>query len=146
MSGLRFRLPTEAQWEYACRAGTRTPFSFGENITTDQVNYNGNLPYNGGANGVFRRKTVDVKSLPCNAWGLYQMHGNVQEWCQDWYGNYPSETVTDPEGPGSGTHRLLAWRLVFPRRQGRRCAYRVGGKPGYRVFNTGFRFSPGQAG
>jgi hypothetical protein len=81
--GLNLQLPTEAQWEYACRAGTDTPFSFGQQITPEQVNYDGNHPYNGGKKGQNRRQTVSVKALSANDWGLYQMHGNVWEWCAD---------------------------------------------------------------
>ena len=106
-SALQLCLPTEAQWEYACRAGTTTPFSFGDNITTDQVNYDGNYPYNKGRKGEFRNRTVEVKAFSPNAWGLYQMHGNVREWCQDWYGQYPSQPVTDPRGAMSGIDRVL---------------------------------------
>ena len=73
-------LPTEAEWEYACRAGSDTPFSFGANITSAVVNYDGNYPYAGGEKGLYRHETVPVKSLPPNAWGLYEMHGNVWEW------------------------------------------------------------------
>jgi sulfatase modifying factor 1 len=83
---LNVRLPTEAQWEYACRAGTTMPFSFGKDITPEQVNYNDKYPYAGGKKGFFRKKTVPVKSLPANPWGLYEMHGNVLEWCHDCYG------------------------------------------------------------
>ena len=101
--GLELRLPTEAEWEYACRAGTQTPFWFGENITPEQVNY----PYAGGKKGKYRKETVEVKSLPCNSWGLYQMHGNVWEWCSDWYGDYPTGSVIDPLGPSNGSHRVL---------------------------------------
>jgi formylglycine-generating enzyme required for sulfatase activity len=104
---LQLCLPTEAQWEYACRAGTTTPFSFGENITTDQVNYDGNNPYNKSRKGEHCKQTTEVKSFPPNGWGLYQMHGNVLECCQDWHGQYPSHPVTDPQGAASGTGCVL---------------------------------------
>ena len=81
LSGLDLALPSEAQWEYACRAGTTTPFSFGATITPEQVNYNGDYPYAGGKKGLNRQETVPVASLPPNPWGLYEMHGNVYEWC-----------------------------------------------------------------
>ncbi len=82
-TGKRYRLPSEAEWEYACRAGTRTAFSFGDTIGTDQANYDGNFTYNGGARGEYRRGTTPVGSFPPNPWGLYDMHGNVWEWVQD---------------------------------------------------------------
>jgi len=94
---LNARLPSEAEWEYACRAGTETPFSFGDNISPQQVNYDGNYPYADGEKGEYREATVAVKSLPANAWGLYEMHGNVWEWCQDgWQGDLGSNDVADP--------------------------------------------------
>lgn len=102
-----FSLPTEAQWEYACRAGTNTPFSFGKTVSTDQANFDGRHPYAGAAKGEYRQATVAVKSLRCNAWGLYQMHGNVWEWCSDWYAEYSRDDVTDPVGPDSGLNRVL---------------------------------------
>ncbi|MDJ0796964.1 MAG: bifunctional serine/threonine-protein kinase/formylglycine-generating enzyme family protein [Calothrix sp. MO_167.B12] len=84
-----YRLPSEAEWEYACRAGTTTPFYFGETITPDLVNYNGNYPYGSASKGKYRKQTTDVGSFPPNAFGLYDMHGNVWEWCQDtWHSNY----------------------------------------------------------
>ncbi|MCP4546566.1 MAG: formylglycine-generating enzyme family protein [bacterium] len=136
--GLELRLPTEAEWEYACRAGTRTPFWFGGNITPEQVNYQGNRPYAGGEKGL-RNETVEVKALPCNTWGLYQMHGNVREWCADWFGNYADGSVTDPMGPDSGASRACrggSWddfaRLV-------RAAFRYEYDPGYRYVLLGFR-------
>ena len=103
-----YRLPTEAQWEYACRAGTTTPFNTGENITTSQANYNGNKSYNGNPAGVYRDTTTPVDMFSANAWGLYDMHGNVSEWCWDlfsrtYYGE--SGNNNDPEGPRVGIVR-----------------------------------------
>ena len=103
----RIVLPTEAEWEYACRAGTTTPFHFGETISTDQANYDGNFTYGNGKKGVYREKTTPVGSFPANAWGLYDMHGNVWQWCQDWYGDYPQKDVVDPQGPEKGEVRVL---------------------------------------
>ncbi|MGD9826270.1 formylglycine-generating enzyme family protein [Desulfobacter sp.] len=89
VSGLGARLPSEAEWEYACRAGTDTPFWFGRELTPDKANYDGTRPYNKGPKGEYREKTVPVKFYEQNPWGLYQMHGNVWEWCQDrWHDNY----------------------------------------------------------
>lgn len=102
MPELDLRLPTEAEWEYACRAKTTGPFYFGDNINTDQVNFDGNNPYSDGKKGEYRQTTVPVGSLPCNNFGLYEMHGNVWEWCSDWYGAYPDASVTDPVGPDTG--------------------------------------------
>jgi len=95
--GLSAKLPSDAQWEYACRAKTETPFSFGANISPEQVNYDGNYPYADGKKGLCRQQTVPVKSLPANPWGLYEMHGNVWEWCEDvWQQQLPAEPVTNP--------------------------------------------------
>jgi formylglycine-generating enzyme required for sulfatase activity len=113
-TGKKYRLPTEAEWEYACRAGTTTPFNTGENLTTAQANYNGNYPWKNNAKGEYRQKTTPVGSFSPNAWGLYDMHGNVWEWCSDWYGSYNSAAVTNPKGPSSGTSRVLrggSWTL-----------------------------------
>ena len=141
---LQLCLPTEAQWEYACRAGTTTPFAFGENITTDQVNYDGNNPYNKVRKGEYRQQTVEVKSLPPNGWGLYQMHGNVWEWCQDWYETqYPSQPVTDPQGAASGTHRVLRGGSWFDDGRDCRSAIRLHGDPANRSDSFGFRLSLG---
>ena len=102
-----YRLPTEAEWEYACRAGTKTPFNTGNNITTDQANYDGNYPYNNNAKGEDREKTTPVGSFAPNPWGLYDMHGNVQELCWDWYDDYKDEAQTDPEGAVCGDARVV---------------------------------------
>ncbi len=95
---LTFRLPTEAEWEGACRAGTDTSFHFGEKITTDQANYNGNRPWDE-KKGTARKKTTEVGSFAANAWGLHDMAGNVWEWCEDGYGPYAEEDQTDPQEP-----------------------------------------------
>jgi sulfatase modifying factor 1 len=142
--GLAAGLPSEAQWENACRAGTTTPFSFGKNITPDQVNYNGEYPYADGKKGLYREHTVPVKSLPPNPWGLYEMHGNVYEWCADWYGDYPEGPQTDPSGPPEGVGRVLRGGSWL--RDGRFCraALRFWYGPGVRYFILGFRLAPGQ--
>jgi sulfatase modifying factor 1 len=103
----QYRLPSEAEWEYSCRAGTKTPFHFGETISTDQANYNGNFTYGDGEKEVYRNKTTPVGSFPANAWGLHDMSGNVYQWCQDWYGEYPQKDVIDPQGPEKGESRVL---------------------------------------
>jgi formylglycine-generating enzyme required for sulfatase activity/tRNA A-37 threonylcarbamoyl transferase component Bud32 len=103
-----YRLPTEAEWEYACRAGTTSPFAFGATLSSSQANFNGQLPYGGAPPGPYREKAIQVGSFPANAWGFADMHGNVWEWCADWYGdNYYGESpVQDPQGPPSGTRRV----------------------------------------
>jgi sulfatase modifying factor 1 len=126
-----YRLPTEAEWEYACRAGTTTPFHFGQDISTDQANYNGNHTYASGKKGVYRKKTTPVGSFPANSWGLHDMHGNVWQWCQDWYGDYPKKDVIDPQGAEKGENRVLrggSWgdipvttRSAFRNRDGPAC-------------------------
>ena len=89
LTGRTYRLPSEAEWEYACRAETTTPFHFGPTITTDLANYDGNYTYGNGPKGTYRQQTTDVGSFPPNAFGLYDMHGNVWERCQDvWHENY----------------------------------------------------------
>ncbi len=144
LPGLQARLPTEAEWEYACRAGTTTPFSFGENITPEQVNYDGETPYAGGEKGLYRGHTVPVASLPPNPWGLYEMHGNVVEWCEDWYGNYPSEPQTDPHGPVEGVARVLRGGSWIVDGGGTRSAARDWSGPDDRDNHFGFRLALGQ--
>jgi len=90
-----FRLPTEAQWEYACRAGTTTATSFGPSLSSQQANFQGE-PYNGGEPGPSLKHAARVGSYPANPWGLYDMHGNIYEWCRDWYhANFPGGTDPD---------------------------------------------------
>jgi formylglycine-generating enzyme len=135
-----YRLPTEAGWEYACRAGTTTPFNTGNNITTSQANYNGNYPYNNNAKGEYREKTTPIGSFVPNAWGLYDMHGNVDEWCWDWYGeDYPTGAQTDPVGAVTGFSRVLRGGSWYSDGQALRSAYRLNSNPSNRGSFIGFR-------
>lgn len=142
LPGLDLALPSEAEWEYACRAGTTTPFSFGANITPEQVNYDGNNPYAGGKTGLYRQQTVPVASLPPNRWGLYEMHGNVREWCQDrWHDNYRGAPTDGSAWVGSdaGASRVLrggSWNVVA---RSVRAAYRDADRPDHRDDGIGFR-------
>jgi formylglycine-generating enzyme required for sulfatase activity len=136
-----YRLPTEAEWEYACRAVTTTPFSTGNNVTTSQANYDGNFPYNGNAKGTNLSKTWNVGSGAANAWGLYDMHGNVWEWCWDWLGSYASGAQTDPDGASSGANRVVRGGSWYYDAQRLRSAYRSNTGPGYRLNDLGFRLA-----
>ncbi len=137
-----YRLPSEAEWEYACRAGTTTPFYFGETITTDLANYNGEYTYGSAPKGEYRKQTTDVGKFPANPFGLFDMHGNIWEWCQDeWHENYNgapkdgSAWLFDNENQ----NRLLrggAWDF-YPWHC--RSAYRYSCAREYRSFNVGFR-------
>ncbi|WP_291993704.1 SUMF1/EgtB/PvdO family nonheme iron enzyme [Candidatus Accumulibacter sp. ACC003] len=144
--GLQARLPSEAEWEYACRAGTTTAFSFGENITPEQVNYDGNYPYADGRMGLYRGCSVPITSMPANAWGLHEMHGNVLEWCADPYGDYPTAAQVDPSGPQAGDNRVLRGGSSSDDGSFVRCAYRSWEGPDLcdRIF--GFRFALGHPG
>jgi len=125
-----YRLPTEAEWEYACRAGTTTPFSTGNNIWTDQANYD--------RKRIYRNKTTPVGSFTPNQWGLYDMHGNVWEWCWDWYGDYSGET-TDPSGASSGLARVLRGGSWYSSARIIRSANRGNSIPTARSADFGFR-------
>ena len=139
--GYIYRLPTEAEWEYAARAGMATEFSFGDRLSSAQANFNGNFPFGGAAKGVFLSKTVTVGSYPANAWGLYDMHGNVWEWCQDWYDAefYAKSPATDPTGALAGTSRVMRGGSWFFASIYLRSAVRRANAPSFRGDGFGFR-------
>ena len=124
-----YRLPTEAEWEYACRAGTTTAYNTGASISDSTGWYNAN---SGNA-------TRPVGQKPENRWGLYDMHGNVWEWCWDWYGAYPSEAQTDPTGASSGSNRVLRSGSWSNSAEGIRSALRYYYYPSRRYGSFGFR-------
>ncbi len=141
-------LPTEAEWEYACRAGSTTPFSFGRNVNMQQVNYDGRFFHQFAVIGECRDRTVPVKELPANAWGLYQMHGNVWEWCADPWRKYGAQAMLDPGLPNflaplaegqqvQGVMRGGSWR---DRARFARSAYRECVQPVLCHESSGFRF------
>ena len=106
-TGWKYALPTEAQWEYACRAGTTTVFAWGSSATSTQANFDGTQPYGGGASGPNLQQTVDVGQYAANSWGFFDMHGNVWEWVSDWKAHYLTGAQTNPESPASGSFRVL---------------------------------------
>ena len=135
------RLPTEAEWEHACRARSITPFHTGNNLTTSQANYNGNYPYNNHEKGEYRERIMPVGSFSPNAWGLYDMHGNVFEWCSDWYGKYSEEAQTNPKGPVKGLLRVRrggSWGYFA---RDCRSAFRNCREPDFRTGGAGFRLA-----
>ncbi len=141
-SGKTYRLPTEAEWEYACRAGTTTPFAFGETITPEIVNYNGNNPYQAVPKGLHREETIDVGSLGiANGFGLYDMHGNVWEWCMDnWHDNYngaPTDGCAWDAGGSSA--RMVRGGSWYNNAHLCRSAFRHGSTPGFGLNYFGFR-------
>jgi len=140
-AGKTYRLLTEAEWEYAARAGTATPFSTGRTITTNQANFDGNYTYGGSAKGRSRERTVDVGSFQANAFGLYDMHGNVWEWVQDcWNETYtgaPSDGSAGTTGDcGKRVGRGGSW-VYLPVLL--RSAFRYRDSPDYRDDSNGFR-------
>ena len=140
--GQPYGLPTEAEWEYACRAGTATPFYLGATISTEYANYDGDYVYGGGQKGVYRKKTVEVGQFPANAWGLHEIHGNVWEWMaseyDESYGGAELRIVSDPNSGGSRVVRGGSW----DRRPDRlRSAARDGFNPRSRGLTLGFRLA-----
>jgi formylglycine-generating enzyme required for sulfatase activity len=128
--GRRYRLPTESEWEYACRAGSTSAYCFGE-----EESLLGDYAWYGSNSG---SKTHPVGEKRPNAWGLHDMHGNVLEWCSDWYGDYPRVTVTDPVGPKDGSYRVLRGGCWSGGAAFCRSSYRRGGDPSYRFSYLGF--------
>jgi formylglycine-generating enzyme required for sulfatase activity len=124
----KFRLPTEAEWEYACRAGTTTAYSFGDRLTKSNANFDG-------------ASLKVVGSYKPNAFGLHDMHGNVWEWCEDWYGDYPSGSVTDPKGQATGTSHVLRGGSFVHSEWGAFSYKRSNGWSTYRIFSNGFRLA-----
>lgn len=152
-----YRLPTEAEWEYACRGGTVTPFNTENSISADEANYYGHYPYEIEDNyfsqgnlttkpGEYRQTTVAVDSFSPNAWGLYNMHGNVGEWVWDYYGAYGTEEQTDPAGAQSGTLRVYRGGGWNDFAKNMRSAYRATLAEDKGSFNIGIRLVRGTAG
>ncbi len=141
-TGRSYRLPSEAEWEYACRAGTTTPFHFGDTVTPDLVNYNGNYPYGSAPKGIYRETTTAVGSFPPNSFGLYDMHGNVWEWCQDIYhDNYNGAPIDGSawESGGDSKNRVLRGGSWNSNVVNCRSALHDGYSAGIRLRNIGFR-------
>lgn len=144
LPGLKADLPTEAEWEYACRAGSEKAFSWGEGITPDQANYDARRSFATSPMDESRKLTMPVKSYTPNAWGLYQMHGNVLEWCSDDLRAYDGEPQIDPRGlvgDGADTKRALRGGSWFSLSNWLRAAYRIPGSRDERDDSVGFRFS-----
>lgn len=142
-SGRDYRLPTEAEWEYACRAGTTTPFHFGEIIGATYVNYNGNYIYGGSPKGTYREQTTAVGYFnAANAFGLYDMHGNVYEWCEDDYHGRYVDTPTDGSAwlsSNKNTTKVRRGGCWYINPNNCRCAYRDDNNPDFSYNYFGFR-------
>ncbi len=135
------RLPTEAEWECACRAGTTTEYHFGDVINTDLVNYDGNYSWNDSPKGKYREETTDAGSFPANPWGICDLHGNVWEWCADWYTPYTADEQTDPcaNDKQSNEYRVLRGGSWSDYPQYCRAATRGRSAPAIRNDIIGFR-------
>jgi formylglycine-generating enzyme required for sulfatase activity len=140
-AGRAYRLPTEAEWEYACRAGTGAPFHYGEALSSRLANFNGRYPYGGAVRGPNLEQTSRVGSYQPNAFGLYDMHGNVWEWCQDYYDQhyYRKSPREDPPGPAAGAMRVVRGGSCCNIGRFCRSAYRFGVGPGNRDLDVGLR-------
>ena len=145
-----YRLPTEAEWEYACRAGTETPFNTQHSLSADDANFYGHYPYEIEENyfdndvlearpGEYRQTTVNVGSFEPNAWGLYDCHGNVNEWCWDYYGEYDTSSVNDPTGAQTGTRHIYRGGGWNDFAKNMRSAYRAAGQADMKSYNLGVR-------
>lgn len=141
LTGKLYRLPSEAEWEYACRAGTTTPFYFGQLLTTNLVNYNGYYSYNGSPNGENRGETTEVGFFPANRWGLHDMHGQVWEWCDDSWHDNCNGAPTDGSAwtKGGNIRKVIRGGSWFSDPGYCRSAYRDCDIPGGRYHNIGFR-------
>lgn len=140
-----YRLPTEAEWEYACRAGSTTAYNWGNDIGCSKAMYGNKrlksdecLEYHRSV-GQKRNCPAPVKSYQANAWGLFDMHGNVWEWCQDWFGDYPGTSAMDPLGPDSGPGKVRRGGGWSSDGGSCRCANRAFGRPPTKYRTTGFR-------
>jgi formylglycine-generating enzyme required for sulfatase activity len=143
-TGQRYGLPSEAQWEYACRAGSTTPFHFGATLTPDLANYNGNFVYGKGLKGTNREQTTEVASFPANGWGLHDMHGNVWEWCEDhWHDSFNFAPGNDQPwlipAAADDEPRLLRGGSWLNRPEHCRSAFRNRNQPFNTLINVGFR-------
>jgi formylglycine-generating enzyme required for sulfatase activity len=134
-----YRLPTEAEWEYACRAGTETLFSSGNCLSTDHANFDGRRTLDSCSNGKYQKTPVPVANFPANPLGLYDMHGNVWEWCRDWYGKKLAGGATDPTGASSGKYKVVRGGSWFSVDHDCRSANRDRTAPYLELNHTGFR-------
>jgi formylglycine-generating enzyme required for sulfatase activity len=139
--GRKYRLPTEAEWEYACRGDSLQPFHLGLSLSSTLANFDGNYPYGGAPRGEFLKRTSPVGSYPPSALGLYDLHGNVWEWCLDWYGEhyYQESPAEDPPGPSTGDRRIVRGGCWSSPGGNCRTAYRGKLEPGDHLHRVGFR-------